>query len=156
MHDTNGAGRVVSAETERAARGLTSFGRQVDLLATLTRGQIQEAVRAELRRDDTAMALGIKAIGYAPVIALCRALLKAGTDPTLPLEVWRGNVLALTVRSIGKAALLTVTTGRNGAPVFVRHAPRGSAAASPVRPPKQPAGGVAAPALRANARGGRA
>jgi hypothetical protein len=58
---------------------------------------------------------------YAPVLALCRRLVDAGIDPATPLEVWRGGVLALTVRSIGAGAGLTVADDRLGRPKFRRY-----------------------------------
>jgi hypothetical protein len=56
-------------------------------------------------------ALGMKAIGDTPVIALCRKLLKGapGTvtaSPSDAMEVYRGKTLALYVKSIGEAASL--------------------------------------------------
>jgi hypothetical protein len=45
---------------------------------------------------------------YAPVPALCRALVVAGHDPHRPLHVYRGHVLALVVGSIGDGARLRV------------------------------------------------
>jgi hypothetical protein len=56
-----------------------------------------------LSGDDHAEALGIEASG---VIVLCRALIRAGHDPNLPLHAYRGATLALT--SIGEAATLRV------------------------------------------------
>lgn len=53
---------------------------------------------------------GTIARGSAPVLALCRALIKAGHDPAKPLEAWRGDTLALRVRTIGEGARLRVAT----------------------------------------------
>ena len=44
----------------------------------------------------------------APVLAMCRKLLAAGHDPARPLHAYRGDTLALKVRSIGEGAKLTV------------------------------------------------
>ena len=44
----------------------------------------------------------------APVLALCRELIEAGHDPSRPLHVYRGDVLALRVRSIAEAARLSI------------------------------------------------
>ena len=55
--------------------------------------------------DDHAEALGIEASG---VIVLCRALIRAGHDPNLPLHAYRGATLALIATSIGEAATLRV------------------------------------------------
>jgi hypothetical protein len=66
------------------------------------------AIRAELIGDSTAIAAGVTAHGRAPVLELCRRLVAAGHDSYLQLEAYRGDVLALTVRSIGAGAKLTV------------------------------------------------
>jgi hypothetical protein len=55
-------------------------------------------------------ALGVTGRGYTPILALCRALVAADHDPRRPLHVYRGNVLALVVRSIGHGARLRVAT----------------------------------------------
>jgi hypothetical protein len=69
-----------------------------------------QVIRAELVGSETCKAAGISAHGSAPVLALCRRLVAAGHDPETPLEPWRGDVLALRVRSIGEAARLRVAT----------------------------------------------
>jgi hypothetical protein len=88
-------------------------------------------IRAELSSEPDGhhhrcIAEGIEAIAEAPVLALCRKLVEAGHDPTSPMEVYRGDVLALHVRSIGEAARLEI--GRAG--FQVRRECRGG---SPVR-----------------------
>ena len=92
----------------------------------------QAKIRAELIGSDECTAAGLTISGGAPVLALCRQLIADGYDPGLPLEVWRGPVLCLRVRSIGEAAKLRVATHGDG---FERR--RGCAgectAASPVR-----------------------
>ena len=75
-------------------------------------------VRAELSGSDTCTALGITAKADSPILALCRKLIEAGHDPAAPLEAYRGNTLALRVKSIGQDAALRVGTGGNGAPIF--------------------------------------
>jgi hypothetical protein len=91
------------------------------------------AIRAELVGSDTCTALGITVRGYAPVLDLCRALIAVGHDPTRPLEAWRGDVLALRVRSISEGAKLTVGDDRFGRPTFRRWTgPPGDAGAAPV------------------------
>jgi hypothetical protein len=52
--------------------------------------------------------LGISVCDAAPILGLCRALVAAGHDPQLPLHAYRGDVLALRVRSIGEGAQLAV------------------------------------------------
>jgi hypothetical protein len=73
--------------------------------------------RAELS-GGRCSAVGITANGNAPVLALCRRLIEAGHDPTLPLEAYRGMTLCLRVRSIGEGARLTVHEGTRGRPRF--------------------------------------
>ena len=78
-------------------------------------------IRATLIGHNTCSALGIAARDYAPVLALCRALVDAGYDPASPLEAYRGGVLALRIRSIGEAANLEVRpSSGSGTPVFIR------------------------------------
>lgn len=69
----------------------------------------QAPIRAELT-GDTCTAAGLTASGNAPVLALARLLIEAGHDPAMPLEAWRGDVLALTVRAIGEAAGLRIAS----------------------------------------------
>jgi hypothetical protein len=69
----------------------------------------------------------------AVVCALCRKLVEAGHDPSLPMVVKRGDIVALRVRSIGEAAKLTVSD-RKGPPKFVEWKPIERAAiSSPMR-----------------------
>jgi len=81
-------------------------------------------IRAELSGGRRCSAIGITATGNAPVLALCRRLIEAGHNPTLPLEAYRGTTLCLRVRSIGEGAKLTVTEATSdGKPRFVPHHP---------------------------------
>jgi hypothetical protein len=68
----------------------------------------RRAIHAELFGDDRASAAGISAHGTAPLLALSRKLIEAGHGSATPLEAWRGNTLALRIRSIGDGARLTV------------------------------------------------
>ncbi len=77
-------------------------------------------IRAEIEKDHTCTAAGIKVRARAPVLALCRKLIAVGFDPSLPLHAYRGDVLALKVRSIGEAAMLTVQECRDGKPRYRR------------------------------------
>ena len=70
---------------------------------------------------------------------MCRRMIEAGHDPSTRLEVYRGAILALTVRSIGEGSQLTVKSASNGTPVFVKKAERNSAAAPPMRQTGRPA-----------------
>jgi hypothetical protein len=77
-------------------------------------------IRAEIVGDRAASAEGITATGAAPVLALCRALVRAGFDPATPLLAYRGDVLSLQVGSIGQGAALTVRESTaDGRPRFV-------------------------------------
>jgi hypothetical protein len=91
-------------------------------------------LRAELIGSDCATAPGIDAHGSSPLLALCRKLVDAGHDPATPLLAYRGNTLALKVRSIGEGAKLTVEDDSGGKPIFRRWRDRreSSGAASPV------------------------
>jgi hypothetical protein len=77
-------------------------------------------IRADLIGQSQASACGVVVSGRnAPVLALCRALIEAGHDPTNPLEAYRGSTLCLRVRSIGEGAKLTVSEATNdGKPRF--------------------------------------
>jgi hypothetical protein len=66
-------------------------------------------IRAEIVGDDTCSAPGVTVRAHAPVLALCRKLIAALHDPSVPLHAYRGNTLCLTVRSISRGAALTVT-----------------------------------------------
>lgn len=83
----------------------------------LTQSRGQAPLRAELIGTDTCTVLRLSAHGVAPILALCRRLIEAGHDPAVALEVYRGNVLALAVRSIGEGAELEVNNKGTG---FVR------------------------------------
>jgi hypothetical protein len=71
-------------------------------------------ILAEVIGSDCARAEGISAFGEAPVLRLCRALLKAGHDPARPLEAYRGDVMCLRVRSIGEGAGLEIASNGVG------------------------------------------
>ena len=88
----------------------------------------QVAIRAALSGSDACSAAGITARGSSPVLALCRLLIEVGHNPDQPLEAYRGEVLALTVRSIGLGARLEIASHGVGF-----QAARGCGAASSVR-----------------------
>jgi hypothetical protein len=73
-------------------------------------------IRAVLIGSDRCEAEGIIAYGYAPLLDLCRALIKAGHDPKRALHAYRGEILALAVRSISEGAQLTIEDGPHGTP----------------------------------------
>ena len=82
-----------------------------------------DAIEAELVGSKECRARGIITRGNAPVFAMCRALLGSGFDPDRALHVYRGKSLALTVRSIGEGAKLTVTDA-HGRPKIRRMRPQ--------------------------------
>ena len=77
-------------------------------------GAAAGAIVATLTGSDTASAEGISITGASPVLALCRKLIVYGFDPAIPAHVFRGNTLALTVRSIGEGARLRVRGDGHG------------------------------------------
>jgi hypothetical protein len=95
-----------------------------------SRRRAAHAIRVQLSGDDTCTALGLIVRSSSPVLALCRQLVDAGHDPATPLEVYRGDTLALRVKSIGQGAELRVTADNAGSPVFKRQ--EAAARASPV------------------------
>ena len=80
-------------------------------------------ITAALIGADTARAGDISCRGKSPVFALCRALLAAGADPSSKLECYRGDVLALTVKSVGIGAKLTIRETVTDGPRVVRWKP---------------------------------
>jgi hypothetical protein len=91
----------------------------------------QSVIRAELIGLRHLHALGIIARGRAPVLAVCRAPVTSGYDTRRPLHAYRGDVLCLTVRSIGAGAGLTVADDRLGRPKFRRNTAPQSDVAGP-------------------------
>jgi hypothetical protein len=63
---------------------------------------------AKITGSDTCTALGLTAQSSSPVLLLGRRLADAGHDPATAMQVFRGDTLALIVRSIGEAARLRV------------------------------------------------
>jgi hypothetical protein len=86
------------------------------------------AARAELADSNTAIALGVTVEANTPVLELCRKLVAVGHDPATRLDVYRGNVLALRITSIGAAARLEINAKGTG--FVARYAVR---TASPMR-----------------------
>lgn len=72
------------------------------------------AVTAKLTGMDTIVALGVTTVSKTSVLTLCAELVAAGIDPESPLAVYRGDRLALTVRSIGEAARLAINGKGSG------------------------------------------
>jgi hypothetical protein len=73
-----------------------------------------EPIHAQLIGGNSCSAFGITISSPSPVLALCRKLVADGYDPSLPLEAYRGEMLALRVRSIGEAARLQVRSHGGG------------------------------------------
>ncbi len=82
-----------------------------------------DGVRADIIGSDQCHAEGYTARSASPVLAMCRKLIGAGFDPDLPLRAYRGDVLCLSVRSIGEGAALTVAEGSQDTPRFRRWKP---------------------------------
>jgi hypothetical protein len=76
-------------------------------------------LRAELIGEAAIIGRLVVRHSGTPVLELCRRLVGLGVDPTTPLHVYRGETLALVVRSIGEAATLEVRSMGNGCPTFV-------------------------------------
>jgi hypothetical protein len=70
----------------------------------------QVPICATLSGSNRCEALGITKRGSAPLLALRRALMAAGHDPSRPLHAYRDDVLALWVRSIGDGARLRLAS----------------------------------------------
>lgn len=77
---------------------------------------LQVSIRAEFIGSNRCVAFGITARCHAPALELCRRLVVAGYDPASSLEVYRADVLCLTVSSISAGALLSVEDDRHGRP----------------------------------------
>jgi hypothetical protein len=80
----------------------------------------QAPIRATLIGSDRCEVDGIVARGHAPVLGLCRALLAAAYDPLRPLHAYRGDTVALKIRSIGEEAAYTIEDSRRGTPSLRR------------------------------------
>jgi len=61
-------------------------------------------------------AYSISTSSYAPVLTRCRELLRGGCGLNQAIEIYRADVLAVHVRSIGKTAKLAVEDSENGVP----------------------------------------
>jgi hypothetical protein len=110
-----------------AARGASEtdqLGRQVTPETNRQQSLTQAPILATLAGADLCSGEGIAARGHAPVLDLCRALVEAGHDPKRALHAMRRGVLALTVRSIGEGAELTVADDRHGTPRLRRRQER--------------------------------
>ena len=77
-----------------------------------------EPIRGTLCGSTKCSAEGMTVPGTVPVLQMCRKLVAAGYDPKRPMEVYRGDVLALGVSSIGQAAKFGVRDTVSGRPIF--------------------------------------
>jgi hypothetical protein len=107
MGATNGRGALRCVDSENAPKPVGWRARHG---FNKSENPQTQALRAELAGSDQCAAAGITARGAAPVLRLCRLLIAAGHDPRRRLEVYRGAVLALRVRSIGEAAALEINS----------------------------------------------
>ena len=88
--------------------------RRVDLLAGEINSRLtqnsnaKQVIRADLTGDDECHADGITVHGATPILTLCARLIERGVHPDRKLLCFRGDVLALTVRSIGDGARLAL------------------------------------------------
>jgi hypothetical protein len=98
------------AVAARGASKIDQLGGKVDPEDSHPSSFTQGPIRAQLNGWDRCSAFGITATGSAPVLALCRLLLKAGHDSATPLEAYRGEILCLRVRSIGETAGLRIAS----------------------------------------------
>ena len=83
----------------------------------------RDSIRADIIGSDECHAGGYTVRSASPVLAMCRKLIEARFDPGLPLLADRGDVLCLSVRSIGEGAALTVAEGSQDTPRFRRWKP---------------------------------
>jgi hypothetical protein len=58
--------------------------------------------------------------GYCPILSYCRQLIRDGINPKERLEVYRGDILAITVKNIKIGAGLSVKDNKYGTPVFIK------------------------------------
>jgi hypothetical protein len=85
-------------------------------------------IRAEIIGENKCRAEGYTVQAPAPVFALCRKLIAVEFNPSMRLEAWRGNTLALTIRTLAEGAALSVDESRSS---FCRWKPFSRAAVSP-------------------------
>jgi hypothetical protein len=80
-----------------------------------------ESIIAHLSGSDICEAEGLMSRSSSPVLNLCRMLVAAGHDPSRPMDAFRGETLALHIRTIGEAAAFEVNSHGTD---FVKHRPR--------------------------------
>jgi hypothetical protein len=124
----NSGGPAHRVVCDGEARKFVGTGKRDGRTSKLAKSNTQDAITAQLSGDDTCAAEGYTVRANAPVLSLCRRLIKAGIDPARPLHAFRGDVLALTVTAIGHAAGLEVNSHGTAFIAF-----RGRRTASPMR-----------------------
>jgi Fe2+ transport system protein FeoA len=60
---------------------------------------------------------------HSPRLDYCRKLIAQGVDPNEPLEVYRDDVLSMTISSIGTGAKLAIRENETRGPVIKRYEP---------------------------------
>jgi hypothetical protein len=105
-------------QTRRAAPGRTAprpqNGKPQQLSNYAGAGAQSSAIHAELVGSNECRFEGLHARAHSPVTVLCRMLVKAGYDPALPFEAFRGAVLCLCVKSLEAGAALIVHENKDG------------------------------------------
>ena len=129
-------GNPAAAAAAGGAGGFDLAGRQIGPVGKPEHQRLQgqrlvAPIRAEIIGSNQCRAERLSVSGPAPVLAMCRKLIEAGLDPARSLSAYRDDVLCLTVRSIGKGAVLTVKERPCG-PTFVTWEPFPT---GPVSPP---------------------
>jgi hypothetical protein len=99
-----------TAESAREPREVDRLGGAIGFVANTTPRSIQ----GNLTGSNQCRTEGYTARGTSPVLALCRKLVEAGFDPKRQLHAYRGDTLALHVRSIGEAAKLEINSKGTG------------------------------------------
>lgn len=70
---------------------------------------------------------------HSPSFDYCRKLVAEGYDPLEPLEVYRGDKLAYTVKSIGLGAKLKIKENEDIGPIVVKYKPLSEEARAKLR-----------------------
>jgi len=91
------------------ANGLREDDLPINSLAT-PKSKVLQPLQAKLDGNYTCSAAGFTGRGNTPVLVLCGKLIAAGLNPDQAMEVYRGGILALRVRSIGEGAKLRINS----------------------------------------------
>ena len=74
---------------------------------------MRDVIIATLEGSDICHAEGQEVVHNAPALKMCRVLCELGYDPLRPMHVFRGQELAMTIKSIGWGAKYTVAEDPN-------------------------------------------